>query len=105
MRGAKALLRRKGARLLLVEASHLLLNQQHSSPLELMRLIASYGYVCTYLRMFAGRETTAHHPVFARAALPPALHNRLSVPFEEMDAILASVPPTNMSGWTDLLCW
>ena len=39
--------------------------------------------------------------------LPVDLRCRSSgvLSFDELSELLANVPPTNRSGWTDLLCW
>jgi len=104
LQGAQRLLERHAARLLMIELSSGLLGSQGSSPLELMRWISARGYDCTYVRFFAGqkRGKKLH---FGPVRLPPSLEKRPTVPFEEIEALLKHVPPSNLPGWTDLLCW
>lgn len=101
LQGAESLLRRRAARLILVEMSHELLNRAGNSPLQLMQLIARSNYVCTYTQFFVG--VPGHK--YTRIPTPPSLLQSRSVPFEQMDTLLASLPPSNLPGWTDLLCW
>jgi len=101
LQGAESLLRRHAARLILVEMSHELLNRAGNSPLQLMQLIARSNYVCTYTQFFVG--VPGH--TYTRIPTPPSLLQSRSVPFEQMDTLLTSLPPSNLPGWTDLLCW
>jgi len=101
LQGAARLLQRRAARLLLIEMSHELLNRAGSSPLYLMQHIARTGYVCTFLRFFVGIPNHRYR----RIPTPLGLITRRSVSFEIMDQLLGALPPSNKSGWTDLLCW
>jgi FkbM family methyltransferase len=100
--GAKELLARRRARLLLVELSEGLLRAQGSSPFALMSTIADHGYDCTHLRFFGGRRLPSGKVSgpFGGRAIPHAIVNQSTIPFEQMAAILPALP-----GWTDLLCW
>jgi len=109
LKGAAGLLARRAVRLLMIELSNGLLKAQGSSPLKLMRWVAARGYDCTYVRFFAAQLVKAGGKMrkirYAPVPLPPSLRQRPSVPFDELADLLKHVPPSNRSGWTDLLCW
>lgn len=101
--GAKRLLQNKVPRLLLVELSHYLLTKAGSSPVQVMELIAQYGYVCTHLDFHgvvregkSGREF---------GVLPTPDQFRRPLAFSELASLLERYPPDGYPGWTDLLCW
>jgi FkbM family methyltransferase len=123
LRGASALLERKAARLLIVELSDGLLRLHGSSALELMQLIATYGYHCTFLRFFRLRRSRDEGGAGARGMgrgrrhrpqrtarqreqwvpmneIPSRLANQSVVPFARMVQTLRE-----LRAWTDLLCW
>ena len=102
LQGAASMMQRGMVRLLLIEMSHELLNNAGASPLQLMRHVASAGFVCTYLRFFSAVDRK-HRRYGPRPPPPSALGRSLS--FEQMDDLLQSLPPHNTSAWTDLLCW
>tara|TARA_B110001452_G_scaffold68818_1_gene55436 strand:+ start:358 stop:1272 length:915 start_codon:yes stop_codon:yes gene_type:complete len=105
LRGAHHMLGR--VRLLMLEMSNGLLKAQGASPFELMQWVAAHGFDCTHLRFFSmkARRARGRRARFGPVPLPPLLHHRQTVSFQEMDALLRRTPPFNHSGWTDLLCW
>ena len=106
--GAAGLLRRRVARFLLIELSHLLLRSAGASPRQLLDAIANAGYDCTMLAFWGPYiSQTANVVQHKRLPLPRELRCREDgvLSFDELSALLARVPPTNRSGWTDLLCW
>lgn len=103
LRGAASLMQSGRVRLVLIEMSHELLNLAGASPLQLMRHVASAGFVCTYLRFFSlvDRKRKRYGP----RPTPQGVLAARSLSFEQMDNLLESLPPYNTSAWTDLLCW
>ena len=105
MRGAARLLATSRVRLVLLEASNLLMRRAGSSPLQLMRLLDAMGYACTHLAFWAQLRDVDGRVKFKPlnvSHVPQLLRGRLSLPFEEVAAWLARLPPLS---WTDLLCW
>ena len=103
LQGAALLMQRGLVRLLLVEMSHELLNLAGTSPLQLMRHVASAGFVCTYLQFFSVVDLKKRR--YGPRPTPPSVLRARSLSFEQMDDLLESLPPYNTTAWTDLLCW
>ena len=106
--GAARLLKRRVARFLLIELSHLLLKSAGASPRQLLDALATSGYDCTMLAFWGPYISQSANVVqYKHLPLPRELRCRADgvLSFDELSALLARVPPTNRSGWTDLLCW
>lgn len=99
--GAKLLLQQKVPRFLLVELSHYLLTSAGTSPLQLMELIATFGYVCAHLA-FHG-PTPGGKSKFGLLPVLPEFERVMS--FAELASLLKTFPPHGRPAWTDLLCW
>lgn len=106
MRGAERLFSQQAVRLLFVEMSSGTLKARGSSPLELMAWLHAHGYDCTHLTIAARRLPL--RPVrfgYVRVPSTAPLAAQQTIPFQQMDELLAHVPPDYQSGSSDLMCW
>jgi FkbM family methyltransferase len=106
LRGAHAILTKKRPALLIIEMSYGLLREAGSSPVELMQLVQSYGYVCTHFA-FHGvvRRLSPDSVEYGLLPVPPSICGKPAIAFTEMENALRSIGPLGKPGWTDLLCW
>ena len=106
LRGAERLFSQQAVRLLFVEMSSGTLRAHGSSPLELMTWLHTHGYDCTHLTI-AARKLPLRPPRFDYVRVPSTalLAAQQTIPFRQMDELLAHVPPDNLSGSSDLMCW
>ena len=109
LEGATNLLRRRAARLLLLELSNKLLRDAGASPRQVLDLVSDAGYDCTMLAFWGPYISEITGTLrFKTMPLPHEYLCRTNgvLSFEEVSDFLARpVGETNRTGWTDLLCW
>jgi hypothetical protein len=103
LEGSKALLTDgKNAQAVIVEVSHGLLKSKQSTIADLLRKVMRMGYACTTMGWHGVVSRNGNDNQYGYVASPPLSDHSFSP--EELERSLEKIGPTNLSGWTDVLC-